>query len=75
MSLCDNFDKLFVHSSRPTKGHPMYRPIYKEKKKSINPFPIPCFHDPEINYKEKEVGKEEIDCNEFSFFTQCIFTV
>ena len=33
MSLCDNFDQLFVHSSRPTKGHPiMYRPIYKKKK-------------------------------------------
>ena len=45
----------------------MYRPIYK-KKKNVDPFPIPCFRDPEINYTEKEVGKDETDCNnEFSF--------
>ena len=68
MSLCDNFDQHLVHSSRPTKGHPiLYRPIYK-KKKNVNPFPIPCFHDPEINYTEKEVGKEEIACNNEFFF-------
>ena len=60
MSLCDNFDQLFVHtcSSRPTKGHPIvYRSIYK-KKKNVNPFPIPRFHDPEINYTENEVVKK-----------------
>ena len=36
---------------------------------NVNPFPIPCFHDPEVSYTEKEMGKEKIDFNnEFSFF-------
>ena len=34
MSLCDNFDQVFVNSSRPTKEHPiLYQPIYKKKEK------------------------------------------
>ena len=46
----------------------VFVPTYlQRKKKNVNPFPIPCFHDPKINYTENEVGKEEIDCNEFSF--------
>ena len=76
MSLCDNFDQLFVHRSRPKKGiqHCTDLDLSTSKKKNVNPFPIPCFHDPEVNYTEKKVGKEEIDCNnEISFFSTMYF--
>ena len=72
MSLCNNFDQLFVHSSRPTKGHPIVY-LSTRKKKNVNPFPIPCFHDPEINYMEKEVEKEEIDVTTSSLFLHNVF--
>ena len=70
MSLCNNFDQLFVHISRPKKGiqHCTDLDLSTSKKNNANPFPIHCFHDPEVNYTKKKVGKEEIDCNnEFSF--------
>ena len=73
MSLCDNFDQLFVHSSRPKKSD---LDLSTSKKKKVNLFPIPSFHDPEVNHTEKEVRKEEIDCNnEFSFFTLYFYRV
>ena len=74
MSICDNFDQLFVHSSSPIKGHPiLYRPIYK-KKRMLTHSQFLLFHNHEINYMEKEVGNEEIDCNnEFSFFYTNVF--
>ena len=43
------------------------------RKKNVNFVPIPCFHDPKINYMEKEVGKEEIDVTRSSSFSHNVF--
>ena len=78
MSFCDNFDQLFVHRSRPKKGiqHCTDLDLSTSKKKNVNPFPIPCFHDPEVNYTEKKWEKKKLIVTTRSlFFPQCISTV
>ena len=57
MRSCDNFDQLFVYSSSPTKRYPiLYRPVDRKEKKNVNAFRIPCLHDHENYFMEKEVG-------------------